>query len=270
MSATLDESLTTLSLERPIPGVVIMRLDRPEKLNALNETMFAELREAATTIADDTTIRAVVITGSGRGFCTGFDLEDAPGLRDLTPTEMLRFQERAASAVLAIHQLPQPVIAALNGPAVGGGLSLALACDIRIASASAKLCAIFVRGGFSAGDLGCSWFLPRIVGLGAAVELVTTARAIDAQEALQIGLVNHVVEPDALLETALQTAGQIAANSPTAVRSSLRAVYAAVDAPSLRAHVELENRGQAMLSRGDDVAEALAAAAERRAPAFAD
>ena len=266
----IGEALTTLTFDRPRTGVALLTLNRPEKLNALNEAMFAELREVGEEIAGDATIRAVVITGAGRGFCAGFDLDDAAGLRQLTPTEMLRFQERAAAAVLALHDLPQPVIAALNGATVGGGLSLALACDMRIAAKGAKLCAVFVRGGFSAGDLGCSWFLPRTVGLGAAADLMLTARSVDADEAMRLALVSRVVERDDLVETALQAAQQVAANSPAAVRSSLRALYAAVDAPSLRAHVELENRGQAMLSRGDDVAEALAAAAQGRSPRFAD
>jgi enoyl-CoA hydratase/carnithine racemase len=270
MTSTIGEALTTLTLERTRTGVALITLNRPEKLNAINETMFAELRELGNTIGSDTSVRAVVITGAGRGFCAGFDLEDAPGLRELTPTEMLRFQENAAAAVLGIHNLPQPVIAAVNGPAAGGGLSLALACDIRVAGTGAKLAAVFVRGGFSAGDLGCSWFLPRVVGLGVAADLMLTARSVDAHEALRIGLVTQVVEQDELVDTAVAAAERIAGYSPAAVRSSLRALHAGVDAPSLRAHVELENRGQAMLARGDDVAEVLAAAAQGRAPRFAD
>jgi enoyl-CoA hydratase/carnithine racemase len=261
---------TTLAVEPARPGVALITLQRPDSLNAMTARMFDELRAAGAQLAADTGVRVVVITGAGRGFCPGFDLDEAPALAGLTGAEMLRFQERAAAGVLALHTMPQPVIAAINGPAVGGGLSLALAADVRIAAAGAKLCAVFVRGGFSAGDLGCSWFLPRIVGLGVAAELMVTARTVDADEALRLGLVTQVTEPDELLDTALQTAEQIASYSPVAVRMSLRSLYANVDAPSLRTALELENRGQALLSPGPDVAEALAAAADRRVPAFAD
>jgi enoyl-CoA hydratase/carnithine racemase len=270
VTSVVGEALTTVALDRPRPGVALLTLNRPERLNAITGTMFAELREVCAAVAADRTIRAVVLTGAGRGFCAGFDLEEARGLRELSPTEMLRFQEHAAAAVLAIHHTPQPVIAAVNGPAAGGGLCLALACDIRLAGPGAKFAPMFVRGGFSAGDLGCSWFLPRIVGLGVAADLMLTARTVDAREALALGLVSEVVEPADLVQTALERAERIAAFSPAAVRSSLRALYAGVDAPSLRAHIELENRGQAILSRGEDVAEVLAAAAEHRAPRFAD
>jgi enoyl-CoA hydratase/carnithine racemase len=266
----MNGAFATLRLERPLKEVALLTLERPERLNALNAQMFAELREAADTLADDASVRVVVLTGAGRGFCAGFDLADAPGLRDLSPQEMLRFQERAADSVHAVHAIPQPVIAAVNGPAVGGGLSLALAADVRIASSTANLCAVFVRGGFSAGDLGCSWFLPRIVGLGTAAEMMLSARSVGANEALRIGLVSEVVERDELLARALELAEGIAAHSPAAIRSSLRALYSGVDAPSLRTHLELENRGQAMLARGADVAEALAAASQGRSPRFSD
>jgi enoyl-CoA hydratase/carnithine racemase len=261
---------TTLTLTRPREGVAQITLNRPEKLNALNATMFDELRETAQAVGRDRSVRAVVLTGAGRAFCPGFDLADAPALAELTSGEMLDFQERAAGVVEAIHAVPQPVIAAVNGACVGGGLSIALASDVRIAAENAKFSAIFVRGGFSAGDLGCTWFLPRIVGLGVAAELITTARTVLADEALRIGLVSHVHPADALLDAALDTATTIAANAPLGVRMSLRALYANVDAPSLRTALELENRGQAMLSPGPDVREALAAARDGRAPRFAD
>ena len=263
-------ALTTLAVERARPGVALITLHRPDRLNAMNPRMFDELRDVGAQLAADTGVRAVVITGAGRGFCPGFDLDELPALARLTAAEMLRFQERAAAGVLAVHTMPQPVIAAINGPAVGGGLSLALAADVRIAATGAKLCAVFVRGGFSAGDLGCSWFLPRIVGLGVAADLMVTARAVDADEALRLGLVTRVTEPDDLLAAALGTAEQIAAHSPVAIRMSLRSLYANIDSPSLRTALELENRGQALLSPGPDVAEALAASAEQRAPTFAD
>jgi enoyl-CoA hydratase/carnithine racemase len=257
-------------IERPRSGVALLILNRPDRLNALTGEMFADLARAAGELGADPSVRAVVLTGAGRGFCPGFDLADAPGLRDLGLAGMMRFQERAAAAVLAIHHMPQPVIAAVNGAAAGGGFSLALAADIRIAASTAKFAAMFVRGGFSAGDLGCSWFLPRLVGLGRAVEMTCTGRIVDPEEALAIGLVTAVVEASQLLDRALGIAEQVAGNSPIGVRMTLRAIYANVDAPSLRTAIELENRGQAMLSPGPDVAEVLTARAEGRAPVFVD
>jgi enoyl-CoA hydratase/carnithine racemase len=260
----------TILITRPRPGVALLTLDRPDRLNAMTGEMFADLARAAGVLGADPSTRAVVLTGAGRGFCPGYDLADAPGLRDLGLADMMRFQEQAAAAVLAIHQMPQPVIAAVNGTAAGGGFSLALAADIRIAASTAKFAAMFVRGGFSAGDLGCSWFLPRLIGLGRAVEMTCTGRSVDPEEALAVGLITDVVEPEQLLDRALGTAEQIAANSPIGVRMTLRAIYANIDAPSLRTAVELENRGQAMLSPGPDVAEVLTARAEGRAPVFVD
>jgi enoyl-CoA hydratase/carnithine racemase len=264
------EVSATVAIERPRARVALLTLNRPDRMNAMTGEMFADLEQAAAELGADRSIRAIILTGAGRGFCPGFDLADAPGLRELGVAGMLRFQERAAAAVLALHHMPQPVIAAVNGAAAGGGFSLALAADIRIAASTAKFAAMFVRGGFSAGDLGCSWFLPRLVGLGRAVEMTCTGRIVDPQEALAVGLVSEIVAPEDLLDRALAIAEQIAANSPIGVRMTLRAIYANVDAPSLRTAVELENRGQAMLSPGPDVAEVLTARAEGRTPAFAD
>lgn len=260
----------TLTVTRPRPGVALATLDRPERLNALTRTMFEELCGLGADVAADDTIRALVITGAGRGFCAGYDLSVAGELPALSAREMLRLQELAAASVTAIHAIPQPAIAAINGPAAGGGLSLALGCDIRIAADDARLSAIFVRAGFSAGDLGASWYLPRIVGVGVAAELMFTGRSVEAGEALALGLVNRVVPAGALVDAALETAELIAANSPMAVRMSKRSLYANVDAPSLRTALELENRGQALMSPGPDVAEVLAARAEGRPAQFPD
>lgn len=260
----------TLTLERPRPGVALATLNRPERLNAMNAAMFADLQALGAQITADDTVRALVVTGAGRGFCSGFDLNDAHELGDLGPREMIAFQDEAAASVTALHAIPKPVIAAINGPAAGGGLALALAADIRLAAQDATLTAIFVRVGFSAGDLGASWYLPRIVGLGVAAELMFTGRAVPAGEALGLGLVNRVVAPEGLVDAALDLGAEIAANSPLAVRMSKRSLYANVDAPSLHTAIELENRGQSLMSPGPDVAEALAAAAEGRPPVFPD
>lgn len=261
---------TTLTVERRDGGVALVTLRRPDQLNAMSTQMFEDLVAAGAELRADTSVRAVVLTGEGRGFCAGFDRAEMADLAQFGPTEMLRMQDLASSAVLTWHELPQPVIAAVNGAAAGGGFSLALAADVRMASTAASLSAIFVRAGFSAGDLGASWFLPRIVGLGRAAELMVSGRPVDPDEALRIGLVTSLHEPETLVADALASAQKIATYSPVAVRMSLRSLYANVDAPSLRAAAELENRGQSLLSPGPDVAENVAARAEGRAPVFPD
>jgi enoyl-CoA hydratase/carnithine racemase len=261
------ETLTTMTLEQPVEGVLVATLNRPDRLNAMTNEMFDELEQLA--LANRfSDLRALIITGAGRAFCAGFDLDDADGLSSLSPRGMLTQQERAARALSGLRGLPMPVIAAVNGPATGGGLALALAADIRIGSTGARFNAAFVRIGLSAGDLGTSWLLPRLIGPARAAEFAYTGRFIEAEEAERIGLLNRVVEPGELLDATLELAGQIAANSPGGVQLSKRALQANMEAGSYAAALELENRGQALLTRGADMPEALAAFKEKRVPRF--
>jgi enoyl-CoA hydratase/carnithine racemase len=180
---------------------------------------------------------------------------------------MLQRQQVAARSLAEIRALPMPVIAAVNGAAAGGGFALALAADIRLASPNARFNAAMVRIGLSAGDLGISWHLPRLVGPGLAAEIAYTGRFVDAEEAERIGLVNRVVPAERLMEEALAIAKQIASNSPGGVQLSKRALQANQDTP-FSAALELENRGQALLTRGEDMPEALRAFKEGREPQF--
>ena len=157
-------ALETIRLERAKDGIVIARLNRPDRMNAMTVVMVRELEEMARLDADDDEVRVLVLTGEGRAFCAGYDLDEAEELAGLTAMGMLERQEHAARGLVAIRSLRIPVIAAVNGAAAGGGLSLALACDIRLASENAKFNAAFVRIGMSAGDLGASWLLPRLIG----------------------------------------------------------------------------------------------------------
>jgi enoyl-CoA hydratase/carnithine racemase len=260
--------LQTMRTEEPVPGVLLITLNRPERLNAQTNEMFGELERLGLDLRDRHDLRAVVMTGAGRGFCAGFDLDDAGGLSDLGALGMLRQQELAARALLAIRSAPMPVIAAVTGPAAGGGMALALAADIRIGTPASRFNAAFVRIGLSAGDLGTSWLLPRLLGQGRAAEIVFTGRIIEAEEAEALGLLNRLVEPDRLLDEALALASQIAANSPGGVRLSKSALQANMEVASYAAALELENRGQALLTRTTDMPEALQAFQERRQPEF--
>jgi enoyl-CoA hydratase/carnithine racemase len=258
----------TFLVEERRPGVTVLTLNRPARYNAMTDTMFAELERFARELEADDRARVLIITGAGRAFCAGYDLADAEDLPGLGALGMLDQQERAARALLAIRSLRVPVIAAVNGPATGGGLSLALAADIRLASTAATFNAAFVRIGLSAGDLGTSWLLTRLIGPGRTSEICFTGRFVPAGEAERIGLVNGVSEPAALLDTALALAGDIVVNSPGGVQLSKRALQANLEAASYAAAVELENRGQALLTRSVDMPEALAAYREKRAPVF--
>lgn len=263
-----DPKLETIALSRPEDGIVVATLNRPDTLNSMTVGMFAELEELAFALGDDEDVRALIVTGAGKAFCAGYDLGDADELARLTALGMLERQEHAARALSALRALRIPVIAAVNGAAAGGGLSLALAADIRLASDTAKFNAAFVRIGLSAGDLGASWLLPRLIGPARASEIAYTGRMVLAEEAGRIGLVNRVVPGDTLLDESIAMARLIRANSPSGVQLSKRALQANMEVTSYAAALELENRGQALLTRGQDMPEALAAFKEKRAPKF--
>lgn len=257
----------TLRLEEARPGVAVVTLDRPDRYNAMTNTMFVELERLAWSLDADDDLRVVILTGAGKAFCSGYDLADADDLPNLGALGMLDQQERAARALSALRGVRVPVIAAVNGPAAGGGLALSLMADIRLGSPEAVFNAAFVRIGLSAGDLGTSWLLTRLIGPAKTGEICYTGRKVGAEEAAELGLLNTVVSGD-LLEAALDLADQIVANSPGGVQLSKRALQANLEAGSYAAALELENRGQALLTRSADMAEALAAFKDRRAPVF--
>ncbi len=259
-------SMDTLDLDLRDDGVAVLTMNRPDRANSQTVTMFEEYAEAAFTLRDSGA-RALVVRGAGeKAFCAGFDLAEIDVITTMGVREFLAFQELAAGGIGALRALPFPVIAAIHGPAAGGGMSLALAADIRLAAPSAKFACSFVKVGLSAGELGTSWTLPRLVGPGRAAEIAFTGRVVGAEEAERIGLVNRVVD-DPVAE-AFTIAAAIAANSPGGVRLSKRALQRNQEVASYAAACELENRGQALLTRCDDMPEALAAFREHRAPIF--
>lgn len=264
----MSEGPTTLRVDRPRDGVAVLTLDRPDRLNAMTPTMFVELEDAARALDREPGLRVVVITGAGRAFCAGYDLDEATTLVDLGALGMLDLQESACRAVSAVRDIRVPVIAAVDGAATGGGLCLALAADIRLASPRARFSAAFVRIGMSAGDLGLTWTLPRLINPAIAAELCFTGRIMEAAEAERTGLVNRVVAEDELTDAVDATAEAIAANSPGGVRLTKRALRANAEIGSFAAATELENRGQPLLTRTTDMAEALAAFREGRTPGF--
>lgn len=258
----------TLEVHRPRQGVVQATLHRPERLNAMTPQMFDEFVALRSEVEADGAVRALVLTGAGRGFCAGLDLDEAQQLPQQPAAQYLATQQAWADAVAGFRRMATPVIAAVHGAAAGAGMALALAADIRIASHQAKFNAAFVRIGLSGGDLGTSWALPRVVGLGRATEILLTGRFVDADEALRIGLVTDVVAEGDLHQSALDCASAIAGNSPTGMALTKQVLQDNVDAPSLEAALALENRNQVLATRTEDMSEALAAFRERRAPNF--
>jgi enoyl-CoA hydratase/carnithine racemase len=251
--------VTVLVRETPDAGVVVLRLDRPERLNALNELLVAELTETFAGIARESDVRVVILTGAGRGFCSGIDVRDfGPGMLEATDPaiDRLRFQEMMAWLPQAIRALPQPVIAAVNGPAVGAGLALCLASDVRIGAASASFGNAAILLGLSGAEMGMSYYLPRVVGLSVAADWMLTGRTVSAEEAYGRGLVSELVDDEHLLDRALELALHIATHSPLGVQLTKRALQVNTDAPDLSAAIELENRNQVITHATDEAAAA--------------
>jgi len=251
--------VTALVQETPTDGVVLLRLNRPERLNALDEMLVTELIETFAAIRTARDTRVVVLTGAGRGFCSGIDVRDfGPTMLEASDPaiDRLRFQETMAGLPQAIRALPQPVIAAVNGAAVGGGLALCLAADVRICAASASFGNAAILLGLSGAEMGMSYFLPRIVGLSVAADWMLTGRTVSADEAYRRGLVSELVDDDHLVDRALELASSIAAHPPLAAQLTKRALQVNTDAPDLPAALELENRNQVIAHATEEAAAA--------------
>ena len=261
-------------VDQPSPAVRRLTLNRPEALNAMTselcEAIHAELEACAT----DRSCRAVILTGAGRAFCAGLDLHgygDAPGNDGSDPArDRLGNQQRMSGLVLALRRLPQPVIAAVNGPAAGLGLALTLGCDIRFAARSAVFRAAFINIGVSNCDMGTSWLLPRLIGASRSHELMLTGRRFDAAEALRIGLVADLVDDGELEGRALAAATQISELAPWGVRLTKQGIWTALELPSEQAAIEYEDRQQIMSTFGAAPPEAITAFLEKRAAEFDD
>ncbi|HVV31148.1 MAG TPA: enoyl-CoA hydratase/isomerase family protein [Mycobacteriales bacterium] len=256
-------------VEDPRPGVRRIVFNRPERLNAITAQLIADMHDALDDIGRDSSVRAVVLTGSGRGFCAGADIKggwvEASGG---SATENYRQQYRLSELAIRLTELRVPVIAAVNGPAVGGGFALALSADIRYASIAASFAVANVRIGLSGGEMGMSYLLPRTVGRGKAAELMLSGRKVDAQEALACHLVERVVAPEALDGAVDELLGQILQNAPFGVSLTKEMLMFGDDAGSFRQAVLLDNRTQLVAGASGDVAEAVAAFREGRAPQF--
>jgi enoyl-CoA hydratase len=261
-------------VEEPAPHVRRLTLNRPDQLNAMSAELCEALHGELSAAAAERSCRAVILTGAGRGFCAGVDLRGYGSAPDNDgsdePRDRLANQQHMSTLVLGLRALPQPVIAAINGPAAGLGFALALGCDIRYASSSAVLRAAFINIGVSNCDMATSWLLPRLIGASRSHELMLTGRRVDAEEALRIGLVAELVEPQELAARALAAAEQIASLAPWGVRLTKRGMWSALEIPSEQAAVEYEDRQQIMATFGRAVPEAISAFLDKRPAEFAD
>jgi len=260
--------LTTIQATAADDGIGLVTLNRPERLNAITSTMISELERVVEAVDADPALRCVIVTGAGRGFCAGLDLQSqgtAPGADEVRPTVAgLMWQDHLATLHERIHRSRKPWIAAVNGACVGGGFALALACDIRTASPEATFGAVFLKIGVSNCDMGTSYFLPRLVGASRSAELLLTARIFDAAEADQIGLLASL--DDDPVARALDSARLIRANAPFGTWMTKETMWQTLDAPSLRHALDLENRTQIMCSANGDIVEARRAFVEKRPP----
>jgi len=255
-----------LQLDTTPAGVRTITLDRPDKLNAVNGALAASLTAALAEAGRDDAVRVVVITGAGRAFCAGLDLSSPPELPTTTRAERLDPYAWVGSWVLAVTGCEKPVIAAVNGPAAGAGFGLALACDIRLVAASAKLTAGYVRRGLSP-DAGVSWFLPRHVGLARASEILLTGRDLDAAEAERIGLAAAVIPDEGFADAVAAWADRLAAGAPIAHTLTKRMLVQSFDTP-LPAQLRDELVHIKSCFTTADVAEAMQAFREKRVPVF--
>jgi enoyl-CoA hydratase len=270
--------MSQVELDRPRPHVAVVTMNRPERLNALSFQVMREWSAVLDELESDLDTRVVIVTGAGRGFCSGFDLkaaaagENGPWQEGVGGLQaQYRMQQAYGGLILRLRGIPQPLIAAVNGAAAGGGLSIALACDLRIAAPEAKFNCAFTRVGLGGGEMGSSYFLPKLLGSALAAELMYTGRMVYAPEALAIGLVSRVVERDQLLEAALEMAqAMIDSATPFGLRLTKEVFDQVQSGISLEAAIHIENRNQVLAVHTKDTAAAMAAWTEEKKPKYRD
>ncbi len=251
-------------------GIATITLNRPDRLNAISGPMLESLSRALRDADRDRDVRVIVLTGAGRGFCAGLDLKDLTagtgiGADDGAGLASARF-DLAGSPPVVLHTTDKPVLCALNGAAAGYGMDLALGCDIRIASSEAKLAAVFTKRGILP-ESGGAWLLPRLIGWAKAAEIAFAGKTLSAQESLDIGLVNRVVEPDQLMPVTRHLAAEIAANAPLAVQATKRMMRLGLE-ETFEANVHHVFLQLLPLIGSQDFKEGVRAFMERRDPQF--
>lgn len=267
--------MSDILIEKPRPHTCVITLNRPERMNSMAFDLMLPLRETLAAVAQDNDTWSVILTGSGRGFCSGADTRDTeppPNIDGMTLTRIAtRSMSLLAELVPTMRRMPQPVIAAINGAAIGGGMCLSLGADIRIAAESAYFRAAGINNGLTATELGLSFLLPRAIGSSRAFEIALSGRDVSAQEAADIGLVSRTVADDELMDHALDLADQINGWSTQGVQLTKRMMWAGLETASLEAAIELESHTQLFVRlTTKNFEEATRARAEGRKPRFED
>ena len=262
-------------VDKPRPHITLITLNRPERMNAMAFDVMIPFRQAVEAASADNDTRVVVLTGAGGAFCSGADLEDAgiiPNIAGLTKTTIAqRSMELLDDVIRAIRSTHQPVIGAINGPAIGGGFCLSVATDIRLASDAAYFRAAGINNGLTSTELGLSYLLPRAIGSSRAFEIMLTGRDVTAEEAGRIGLVSKVVPDSDLLDAAYETAERIIGYSRVGVELTKRMLWSSLDAGSMAAHMDHEGTAQLYVRlTTENFEEAVRARREKRSPVFGD
>ncbi len=274
----------TIKYEELDDGISVISLNRPEKLNAFTIQMIEELHDIFNKLEWDLDVRVLILTGEGRAFSAGTDLNESARIYSPEVLENYRYikymdipevakrqyyaQKRTSQLVLRMREIPQPIIAAIKGPAVGMAFAISLAADIRIAGESARFRNSVFLLGLSGVDIGNSFFLPRLIGLSRAAEIIYTARFVDAQEAERIGLVSRVVPDEKLMDEATALAKVLISKSPLGLRMTKSSLNININAPNLESALALENRTQAICMNTTDPHEGIAAFFEKREPKY--
>ena len=263
-----------VTVEKPQPHTSLVTLNRPDRLNAMSIDLVIELDTALQAVADDNDTYVVVLTGAGRGFCSGLDLKDygiIPNIDGLTVGRIAQRSMRYYSRlILTMRRMPQPVLAAINGVAYGGGMCLSLAAELRIAGESAEFNATGIVNGLTSTELGASWLLPRLVGAAHSSDMLLTGRKIDAPEALRMGLVSRVLPDAELLPAVLELAARMSEFSPYGLQMTKDIIWVNLENPSLEAAIEIEDRNQLMLGFTENLPEAIRAFDRKRKPVYTD
>ena len=262
-------------VEKPRPHVSVIVMNRPERMNAMSFDTVVPLFEAIEQVGRDNDTWVVVLTGAGRGFCSGLDLEDhgmPPGCDGLPMSRIaIRAMEFMSNLVPAMRAIPQPIVCAVNGPAYGGGMCLTLGADIRLAGASATFRGAGITNGLTGTELGVSWLLPRLIGAAHAFDVILSGRELSATEAERLGLVSRVVPDETLLDAALALAEQMCGYSPHGLAMTKKALWSNLEVGSLTAAIDLENRNQLLVRlTTQNLDEAIRARKARRPPRFED
>ena len=264
--------MSLVLVDQPEPHVTVVTLNRPEVLNAMSIGLVLELADVLEAVAADNHCRVVVLTGAGRAFCSGLDLKDHGVLPGIDGLPMGRIAQRSMDAysrlVPILRRMPQPVVAAINGAAYGGGMCLALGADLRFAATGAELNATGIVNGLTSTEMGASWLLPRLVGAAHSSDLLLTGRVVQADEAWRMGLVSRVVESDDLLPLAVETAARMARYSAYGLSMTKDVLWANLETTSLEAAIHLEDRNQLMLGFTENLPEAMRAFAAGREPQY--